>query len=91
MKLTAQRATEILAAADPVRLISMGAPSDEYGYEARRLASKLREGMSRREVERVVWSVFESCFNSHRGRAIVARKDVAGAADALLAALAVKS
>lgn len=54
--------TDVLRLRDPVGLIEAGAPSDEYGPEARRIVARSREMHSEDAVRQIVTEEFERQF-----------------------------
>ena len=55
--------TEIFNRYDPIDLIKIGAPSDEYGYEISRILSKLKNAKSVLEARTIIYEVFDQSFN----------------------------
>ena len=55
--------TEIFNRHDPIDLIKIGAPSDEYGYEISRILSKLKNTESVLETRRIIYEEFNQSFN----------------------------
>lgn len=56
---------------DPINLLSMGAPKDEYDPEVKSILSRLRVSQSKKEVERVVLEEFTRMF----GESIIKDKE----------------
>jgi hypothetical protein len=50
--------------ADPIRLIAIGAPEDEYDVEVRTILPRLREAKSADDVQRIVHEEFVHWFNA---------------------------
>lgn len=56
------RITKILSEHDPMDLVVMGAPKDEYSSEAEEIAQKLPSCRSVAEVNEIVYSTFVKSF-----------------------------
>lgn len=54
----------LLREADPLRLIAIGAPEDEYSPEVSTILPRLREATSAPEVERIVHEEFVRWFDA---------------------------
>jgi hypothetical protein len=59
----------ILREADPIGLIAMGAPDDEYAPELRTLLPRLNEASSPVEMQRIVHEEFVRWFGGSAGPA----------------------
>ena len=56
--------SRLLREADPIRLISRGAPDDEYDVEVRTILPRLREAKSSDNVQRIVHEEFVHWFSA---------------------------
>jgi hypothetical protein len=54
----------ILAQHDPVALIKMGAPLDEYSSEAQMIFDNLDESFSVEKIQHLVYDIFKKSFGS---------------------------
>lgn len=61
--LTPQILLDILTDEDPVGLIELGAPDDEYSSEARTIFKRLKENMTLEEIQTVVQEEFLYWFS----------------------------
>jgi hypothetical protein len=55
--------SRLVRAADPIRLIAIGAPDDEYDVEIGAILPRLREATSAGDVHRIVHEEFVRCFD----------------------------
>ncbi len=53
---------EIIDSADPINLLSIGAPDDEYDGEIQEIASGISKCNSKEEIKEVVYNVFKRNF-----------------------------
>jgi len=60
----AYRQLQDLLGVDPVGLLGMGAPDDEYDLELGMILPRLREANSANDVLNIVHQVFIECFDS---------------------------
>ncbi len=58
---------ETLARHDPIHLTRIGAPRDEYEFEACEILTRLKETHSPDEVRRLIYQVFVRSFNHGYG------------------------
>ena len=56
--------SRLLREADPIRLIVMGAPDDEYDPEVSTILPRLREADSTADVQRIVYEEFAQWFGA---------------------------
>ena len=56
--------SRLLREADPIRLIVIGAPDDEYDVEVRTILPRLREAKSPGDVQRIVHEEFAHWFGA---------------------------
>jgi hypothetical protein len=56
--------SRLLREADPIRLIAIGAPDDEYDIEVSTILPRLREAKSPRDVQRIVHEEFVHWFSA---------------------------
>src|SRR6266542_2700 len=56
--------SQLLRKADPIRLIIMGAPDDEYDPEVSTILPRLREAGSAADVQRIVHEEFTRWFSA---------------------------
>lgn len=56
--------SRLLRKADPIGLIAMGAPDDEYGPEVSTILPRLREANSAADVQRIVYEEFVQWFDA---------------------------
>jgi hypothetical protein len=56
--------SRLLGKDDPIRLIAIGAPDDEYVVEVRTILPRLREAKSADEVQRIVHEKFAHWFGA---------------------------
>ena len=49
---------------DPIGLISMGMPQDEYSPEIKELQNSIKMGQKQEEIEKIVIKIFEKWFFS---------------------------
>lgn len=80
MDLTVEKLSEILSQADPMQLVSRGAPSDEYYSEAEQLFPLLQaRNLDVADIERLAQQVFSDSFAPLR-----IRRDICGPAAQLI-------
>ena len=60
----------ILIEYDPVKLIIMGAPNNEYSNEAKLIANQLNDSYSIEDIHKIVYDVFMSQFGDTSDQAI---------------------
>lgn len=58
---------ELLARCDPIGLVSIGAPADEYTSEASTITPRLAEAHSAAEVQQIVYEEFAHWFGEDVG------------------------
>ena len=68
--------SRLLREADPIRLISRGAPDDEYDVEVRTILPRLREAKSSDNVQRIVHEEFVHWFSAEIAGPAVEYADV---------------
>jgi hypothetical protein len=56
--------SRLMREADPIRLIAIGAPEDEYDVEIRTILPRLREAKSSDDVQRIVHEEFVHWFSA---------------------------
>lgn len=56
--------SRLVREADPIGLIAIGTPKDEYDVEVRTILPRLREAMSARDVQRIVHEEFVHWFGA---------------------------
>jgi hypothetical protein len=56
--------SRLMRGADPIRLIAIGAPEDEYDVELRTILPRLREAKSPDDVQRIVHEEFVHWFSA---------------------------
>jgi hypothetical protein len=56
--------SRLMREADPIRLIGIGAPDDEYDVEVRTILPRLREAKSPDDVQRIVHEEFARWFGA---------------------------
>jgi broad specificity phosphatase PhoE len=56
--------SRLMREADPIRLIAIGAPEDEYDVELRTILPRLREAKSADDVQRIVHEEFVHWFSA---------------------------
>lgn len=56
--------SRLMREADPIRLIGIGAPEDEYDVEVRTILPRLREAKSPDDVQRIVHEEFAHWFGA---------------------------
>src|SRR3989338_5351665 len=56
--------SQLLREADPIRLIVIGAPDDEYDVEVSTILPRLREAKSPRDVQRIMHEEFVQWFGA---------------------------
>ncbi len=56
--------SRLLREADPIRLIKIGAPDDEYDIEVGTILPRLREAHSATDVQRIIHEEFVRWFDS---------------------------
>ena len=56
--------SRLMREADPIRLIAIGAPADEYDVEVRAILPRLREAKSSDDVQRIVHEEFVHWFSA---------------------------
>ncbi len=56
--------SRVMREADPIRLIAIGAPEDEYDVEIRTILPRLREAKSSDDVQRIVHEEFVHWFTA---------------------------
>jgi broad specificity phosphatase PhoE len=56
--------SRLMREADPIRLIAIGAPEDEYDVELRTILPRLREAKSSDDVQRIVHEEFVHWFSA---------------------------
>jgi len=47
---------------DPIGLLSMGAPKNEYDQEIKSISNRLREGQTKQEIRKIVFDEFIKWF-----------------------------
>jgi hypothetical protein len=63
MQIKFQDIKEIIDKNDPIGLLSMGAPSSEFGIETSLIFDNLKNNMNRNEIEELVINVFTKQFD----------------------------
>jgi hypothetical protein len=53
---------QVLVETDPVKLIKMGAPIDEYSYEALLIYERINHYLTVDKIQQVIYDVFAYCF-----------------------------
>ncbi len=61
--LNADKLTQLLAECDPIGLIAIGCPDDEYAPEAGTILPRLREAYSAADVQRIAHEEFTHWFS----------------------------
>jgi hypothetical protein len=56
--------SQLLREADPIRLITIGAPDDEYDPEVSTILPRLREAQSAAEVQKIIHEEFVHWFDA---------------------------
>ena len=56
--------SRLMRESDPIRLIAIGAPEDEYDVELRTILPRLREAKSPDDVQRIVHEEFAHWFSA---------------------------
>ena len=59
-----EEVSRLMREADPIRLIAIGAPDDEYDVEMRTILPRLREATSSDDVQRIVHEEFVHWFTA---------------------------
>lgn len=54
----------LFARHDPLHLISIGAPADEYAHEVRRILSRSHEASDESQLRRILHEEFVRCFSA---------------------------
>jgi hypothetical protein len=67
----------LLCGADPIRLIAIGAPDDEYDPEVGTILPRLREATSAVDVQRIVHEEFVRWFEADIAGSVTVYGDVA--------------
>ena len=60
--MTVDRLIKLLATHDPVELIKMGRPRDEYEFEAKALVNKIPKAKTQAELSRMLYLEFLNLF-----------------------------
>ena len=69
--------SRLMREADPIRLIGIGAPDDEYDVEVRTILPRLREAKSSDDVQRIVHEEFVRWFSAEIAGSAAGYADVA--------------
>src|SRR6266511_4441861 len=69
--------SQLLQEADPIRLITIGAPDDEYDPEVSTILPRLREANAAVDVQRIVHEEFVGWFGTDIAGPLTAYADVA--------------
>lgn len=67
----------LFARHDPIGLVRIGAPDDEYSPEVKRILPRLEEAHSVEDLERIIHEVFVSMFDERLARYPEHYRDVA--------------
>lgn len=70
--------SRLLREADPIRLITIGAPDDEYDPEVSTILPRLHEANSPVDVQRIVYEEFVRWFDANIAGSISGYADVSG-------------
>ena len=68
--------SRLLREADPIRLIAIGAPEDEYDVEVRTILPRLNEAKSPDDVQRIVHEEFAHWFGAETAGSAAQYTDV---------------